>query len=217
MSARQEALWGGEMLRHYTIGAAAAALVTTPSSVALAQSQTTASTISEVVVTARKREENLQQIPVAVTALSSRQLTQQGVRTPTDLQRYVPSLQSTTNLTAPAAVTFGLRGQVAGDLLLTQSPAVGLYEDSANIPHPEGTDLSLYDIDRIEVLKGPQGTLYGRNTTGGAVNIVTRNANHNGVHGYVTGELGDYSNKKLTGAINVPVIKDVLSVRLAGQ
>ena len=72
------------------------------------------------------------------------------------------------------SAVFSLRGQTAGDDLLTLSTPVGVYEDSGNIPHPDGLDGAFFDIARVEVLKGPQGTLYGRNTTGGAVNIITR-------------------------------------------
>ncbi|MDB5447063.1 MAG: hypothetical protein JWQ97_2380, partial [Phenylobacterium sp.] len=123
-----------------------------------------AATIGEVVVTARKRSENLQSVPVAVTSLSGDQLTQQGVREATDLGRAVPSLTAAmtpinANTSQATGVVFSLRGQTAGDVLLTMSQPVGVYEDSANIPHPDGLNGALFDIQRVEVLKGPQGTL----------------------------------------------------------
>jgi iron complex outermembrane receptor protein len=68
---------------------------------------------------------------------------------------------------------FSLRGQSPGDTLLTFSQPVGIYEDSVNVPHANGLNGAFFDLQRVEVLKGPQGTLYGRNTTGGAVNIIT--------------------------------------------
>src|SRR5690606_16207468 len=70
---------------------------------------------------------------------------------------------------------------------------------------------------RVEVLKGPQGTLYGRNTTGGAVNVITRGADYSGVHGFAYGEYGNFNNWKLAGAINVPIVEDKLAVRVAAQ
>ncbi|HEY2659779.1 MAG TPA: TonB-dependent receptor [Caulobacteraceae bacterium] len=174
-------------------------------------------TIGEVVVTARKKSESLQKIPVAVTSVTGAQLTQRGIRETTDLQAVVPSLTVSINSSQASAAVFSLRGQTAGDILLTLSQPVGVYEDNVNVPHPDGLQGAFFDIQRVEVLKGPQGTLYGRNTTGGAVNIISKSADFNGYHGFATAEVGDYSDWKLGGAINAPLIDDVLSVRLAYQ
>ena len=186
------------------------------------QASEAGNTIQEVVVTARKREESLQSVPVAVTSLTGNQLAQQGVREGVDLQRAVPSLTSAmtpinANTSQATGVVFSLRGQASGDVLLTMSQPVGVYIDSANVPHPDGLNGELFDIQRVEVLKGPQGTLYGRNTTGGAINIITRGADYNGIHGFVSGEAGDYSDWRVNGAVNVPIVKDMLAVRLAYQ
>jgi len=180
------------------------------------------SAIGEVVVTARKQSENLQRVPVAVTSFSGGQLTQVGVRQTTDLQRVVPGLTVgfagiNQNNSEPSAAVFSLRGQSAGDVLLTLSQPVGVYEDSANVPHPDGLNGAFFDIQRVEVLKGPQGTLYGRNTTGGAVNIITRGADYTGVHGFLGGEVGNFDDWKLNGAINLPIIDHVLAARIAYQ
>src|SRR5690606_5491132 len=104
-----------------------------------------------------------------------------------------------------------------GDVLLTLSPAVGLYIDGGNVPHPSGANVSFYDLSRIEVLKGAQGTLYGRNTTGGAVNVITRDADYSGYHGFIEGDVGNFASYKATGAINIPIVEDKLSARIAGQ
>jgi iron complex outermembrane recepter protein len=175
-------------------------------------------TLEEVVVTARKREESLQQVPVAVTAQTGAQLERQSIDEPTDLSRIVPgmSVPQATNA-KPNIAFFTLRGQTAGDNILTVSQPVGLYLDSVNIPHPVGANGSFFDLSRVEVLKGPQGTLYGRNTTAGAINILTRNADWDGVHGYVQGELTKFKGRKVIAAVNVPIVEDVLAVRLAGQ
>ena len=175
------------------------------------------SDVGAVVVTARKRSENIQRVPLAVTAQTGRQLEQQGVRQTTDLTRVVPSLTVALSLAQNTGAVFSLRGQVAADPLLTTSQAVGLYLDTLNVPHPDGLQGSFFDIDRVEVLKGPQGTLYGRNTTGGAVNIITRGADYNGFHGFVMAEGGNLSDFKGAGAINIPLITDKLAVRLAYQ
>ncbi len=173
--------------------------------------------VGEVLVTARKREESLQSIPVAVTAQTAQQLQQQGIREPTDLSRIVPSLTIVSSASSPTGAITSLRGQAAADVLLTLSQPVGFYEDSVNIPHPEGTNVSFFDLSRVEVLNGPQGTLYGRNTTGGAINIITRNADYNGIHGNIYLEGGNFHDFKGSGAVNMPLINDVFSVRLAYQ
>ncbi|MDB5445827.1 MAG: TonB-dependent receptor, partial [Phenylobacterium sp.] len=140
-------------------------------------------TIGEVVVTARKRAENVQRVPVAVSTASGEVLEQRGVRAVADLQKFVPSLSVDTGgpSNGGTGALFDLRGQAATDNLLTLSQAVGLYEDGVNIPHSPGSNLAFFDVARMEVAKGPQGTLYGRNTTGGAINIITKDADFNGV------------------------------------
>jgi len=194
-----------------------AAVAVAPAGPALAQGAA-GGTLEEVVVTARKREESLQQVPVAVTAQTGAQLERQSIDEPTDLGRVVPSLfiQQTANA-KPNIAFFVLRGQAGGDNILTVSQPVGLYIDNVNIPHPVGANGSFYDLARVEVLKGPQGTLYGRNTTAGAINVITRSADWDGVHGYVHGELTKFKGRKIIGAVNIPVVEDVLAVRLAGQ
>jgi iron complex outermembrane receptor protein len=178
-----------------------------------------ATQVQELIVTARKREENIQRVPIAVTAQTGLQLLQQHIQTFTDLAQIVPSMLVNNGFSQSTGAGFTIRGISSGDDsgTLTFAPPVGLYEDTANIPHPVGTNLSFVDIARVEVLKGPQGTLYGRNTTGGAINIITQGADYNGIHGYITGEAGNYDDAKVTGAVNIPIIPDVLAIRLAGQ
>ncbi|MDB5447159.1 MAG: hypothetical protein JWQ97_2476, partial [Phenylobacterium sp.] len=86
-----------------------------------------------------------------------------------------------------------------------------------NIPHPVGANIAFFDLQRVEVLKGPQGTLYGRNTTGGAINIITRGADYNGIHGFAYGEYGNYNDWKAAGAVNIPIVQDKLAARIAYQ
>ncbi|MGE0384422.1 MAG: TonB-dependent receptor [Gammaproteobacteria bacterium] len=173
--------------------------------------------IEEIVVTARKKEETLQEVPVAISAFTGDQLEQQGIRAPGDLAREIPSLTIVSSSKTSDVVIFALRGQTASDVLLTVDQAVGTYFDGVNVPRPYGVGAGLVDVARIEVLKGPQGTLYGRNTTGGAVNIITRGADYDGIHGYAFVEAGGYANFRLNGAVNVPIIQDRLAVRLAYQ
>jgi iron complex outermembrane receptor protein len=173
--------------------------------------------IAEVIVTARKQAENLQRVPEPVTSDTGAQLTERNIRQGSDLSRVVPSLLSTDAQGSNASSTFTVRGAAPGDVLLTISQPVGLYEDTVNIPHPVGTNAAFFDLERVEVIAGPQGTLYGRNTTGGAIDIITRGADYGGYHGFLYGEAGNYDDYKFAAAVNIPLIKDVLSVRIADQ
>lgn len=211
----------GGRLRARLLMSSSAVLIAIAATPAVAQTSpsgaSSAQQIEEVVVTARKREESLQSVPIAVTSVGGEALEQQGISDPNELERVVPSLRAGPSAASGNASVFSLRGQTPGDIGVTLSQPVGLYEDSVNIPHPAGVNAAFFDLSRVEVLKGPQGTLYGRNTTGGAINIITRNADHLGMHGFVNAEVGNYSSYKLGGAVNVPVIQDVLSARLAAQ
>jgi len=191
---------------------AMAAAVATTSVTAHAQAQ-----VEEVVVTARKREESLQDVPVAVTALSGGELANKGVQSPRELATTVPGLAVGLSAASATAVVFSIRGQTASDVLLTIDQAVGVYVDGINVPRPTGLDAGFVDLQRVEVVKGPQGTLYGRNTTGGAVNVITRAPDFDGVHGFLTGELGNHKDLKASGAINLPIIDDTLATRLVFQ
>jgi len=175
------------------------------------------SSASAVVVTARKREENVQRVPVSVTVNSGQQLQQQHITQVTDLGKIVPSLRTFVSSSSDNSAQFALRGQVASDTLLGVSQPISLYEDTVNIPHPFGANNAFFDIGRVEVLHGPQGTLYGRNNTGGSINIITRDADFNGFHGFAEGEVGNYSSFRWGGALNIPLIEDKLAIRLAFQ
>jgi len=189
-----------------------AALAALPPTPAKAQSA-----VEEIVVTARKREEALQTVPVAVTAYSGEQLERSGITSPVSLMGQVPSLTVMSPSVGQTTAVFAIRGMQASDSLLTVDQPIGLYIDGVNIPRPYGVNSSFFDLQRIEVLKGPQGTLYGRNTTGGAINIITRGADFQGLHGFVTGEAGNHDKWALRGAVNIPLVDDVLAARLAAQ
>jgi iron complex outermembrane receptor protein len=190
-----------------------------PPSLAFAASADEASGawVEDVVVTARKREEALQSVPVTITAATAQQLDAQRIEQPSDLARLVPSLSSTVGGIWATGPQFTLRGQSSADILLTLSSPVGLYIDGVNVPHAVGTNAAFFDLQRIEAVKGPQGTLYGRNTTAGALNVYTRDADHDGLHGYIEGELTNFEGRKLTTAVNIPLVQDKLSARLAFQ
>jgi len=203
-------------------GAFAASVILTgaPAIAATETAQATAeatTAVGDVVITARKREENLQRVPLAVTAQTGRQLEQQRVTQVNELGRITPSLRVFTASSSDNSAQISMRGQVASDTLIGVSQPIGLYEDTVNIPHTFGANNAFFDLTRVETLKGPQGTLYGRNTTGGAINIITRDADFNGWHGFAGGEVGTFQSYKWGGAVNIPLIEDRLAMRIAYQ
>jgi len=194
------------------VATATLALAAGISSAAVAQGFT----LEEVVVTARKREETLQDIPVAVSAYDAGDLKSLNMTETSDLAAFTPSVhieQPTGQAGNIAKVT--IRGQVQSDVLVTLDPSVGWYLDDVYLSRPVGTNNSLFDVDRVEILKGPQGTLYGRNTTGGTIKLVTAKADPSAeTSGFVTGGIGNFEQSRLGGAINIPVIPNQLAVRL---
>jgi iron complex outermembrane recepter protein len=132
-------------------------------------------TLDEIVVTARKVEENLQKVPIAVTALNAAALQAHSIKALSDVQSQVPNLVLKESGVEPQALTLAMRGQEQNDIPLTADPSVGVYIDGLYYPRTLGLKGALVDLDRVEVLRGPQGTLYGRNTTGGALSLYTAN------------------------------------------
>jgi iron complex outermembrane recepter protein len=128
----------------------------------------------EIVVTARKREENVQEVPVAVTVVTSDELEETAAADISELQQQVPNLAVYQGRNQSTTLTAFLRGIGQADPLWGVDPGVGLYIDDVYIARPQGALLDVYDVERIEVLRGPQGTLYGKNTIGGAIKYVSR-------------------------------------------
>ncbi|MBY0510631.1 MAG: TonB-dependent receptor plug domain-containing protein, partial [Rhodospirillaceae bacterium] len=129
--------------------------------------------LEEIVVTAQKRAQNLQSVPAAVTGFSSEALEKFGFADPMDLTRQTPGLQIKSSNGATKPNVF-LRGIGTNDFNATAATAVGFYLDEVYQGLQSGQLFQMFDLERVEVLRGPQGTLYGRNTTGGAVNFFTR-------------------------------------------
>jgi iron complex outermembrane receptor protein len=137
----------------------------------------TAQQLEEIVVTAQKREESLQEVPIAVTAFTGDDLASMKVATMLDVAAQTPGL-IIKNQFATEGFIFAIRGVGTNDPSTVNSPTVSVYTDQVLLPYHYMLGFNLYDIERVEVLKGPQGTLYGRNNTGGAVNVVLRKPEH---------------------------------------
>lgn len=140
----------------------------------VAQSGGSRIALEEVIVTAQKREESLQDAPISITAFNENALEAQGITAIDDLQGKVPSLNLTPFPTQYTSLRLFIRGVGASDIQVTQDPAVGVYIDQIYIGRSTGLALELADLAQIEVLRGPQGTLFGRNSIGGAINMTTK-------------------------------------------
>jgi len=168
--------------------------------------------LDEVVVTADKREENLQRAPLAVTALSQPQLQDAGVQGVRDLASVAPNVEI-------RQVGFGndvqvtIRGITNSDFNESANPAVATYIDGVYVGRTEGLNGEFYDLQRVEVLRGPQGTLYGRNSTGGNVNIITADPKQS-FGAAVDASYGNYADVETHAMLNMPV-SDTLAVRVA--
>jgi iron complex outermembrane receptor protein len=170
--------------------------------------------LEEVVVTAQRREENLQRAALAVSALDGDALTQASVTQAAQLTSLAPSIQ-----VAPAASSFTqiyLRGigTFAANAFAEQGVAFNL--DGVYLSRPAAPSAMFYDLERIEVLKGPQGTLYGRNASGGALNVITAKPKLGELGGSLAAEFGNYSTVKTSGALNIPT-GERTALRIAGQ
>jgi iron complex outermembrane receptor protein len=131
--------------------------------------------LEELIVTAERREANIQDVPIAVTAITQEKLNVLNIVEGQDLQRYVPTLNMFNNITSPTNLSPSMRGMLQQDAsLVTAESPFGIYIDDIYVARLNGNNTTLSDIERVEVLRGPQGTLYGRNTAAGAIKYITR-------------------------------------------
>ena len=166
-----------------------------------------AAALSEVVVTAQRREQSAQSVGIALSVLSGRELQVRGVTDLSRLQYQTPGLEIVPAF-GGGAPQFRLRGVGFDDYASNNSSPVGVYIDEVALPFPVQTQGQLFDIQRVEVLRGPQGTLYGRNTTGGAINILTNKPTSTFSAG-VLGEYGSYDQNKVEAFVSGPLTSTV--------
>lgn len=171
-----------------------------------------ASGLEEIVVMARKRQEDLQEVPIATTALTASQLAASGVTRSDQLQSLTPNLNISGGFETIPKVT--LRGIGTNDFIQNLNPAVGTYVDEVYMGLATGQLLQLYDVARVEVLRGPQGTLYGKNTTGGAVNIFSAKPEYGETSGALSASYGNYDYFSADGHLNLP-IGDRVAMRIS--
>jgi len=167
--------------------------------------------LQDIVVTARRREESVQRVPVTINVVTSQQLTTLGIRNISDLSRAVPGLTYQQGGDA-GAINFGIRGQSFTNG--TTFPAVVPY--FAEVPLMRVTDGQLFDLQNVQVLKGPQGTLFGRVTDGGAI-LLSPVKPGNELDGFAQLQLGNYNLHQFDGAVTLPILEDRVSFRIAGN
>ncbi len=169
-----------------------------------------------IIVTATRRAQDVQDIPLAVTAISPQQLEAQRVVNIQQIAALAPSFTASQAQLASGSVVLRVRGVGTTSNNIGFESAVGIFIDGAYQARP-GVALSEFvDVERVEVLRGPQGTLFGRNTSAGALNITNVRPDVTEFSGFVNAEYGNFDEKSLQGAVNVPIVEDTLALRLTG-
>lgn len=163
--------------------------------------------LERIEVTARKTVESLQEVPVSITSIGEAELAERGVAVITEIQQFSPNTTLQTSRGTNSTLTAFIRGVGQQDPLWGYEPGVGIYIDDVYVARPQGAVLDLLDVERIEVLRGPQGTLYGKNTIGGAIKYVTKEMSGDGTL-HVQGTLGSYSQRDIKVTGQMPLIED---------
>jgi iron complex outermembrane receptor protein len=167
--------------------------------------------LEEITVTAQKREEKLQNVPISIGVLTAQALQAQNIQNVDDFAGKIPNVQTILPF-GPQEPQFSFRGVTETDFQPNQSAPIAMYVDGVFKSVGALQALQLYDIERVEVLKGPQGTLQGRNATGGAINIYTVQPKMD-FSGYVTAGVGNYGRYETEGALNIPIVDGKLAIR----
>jgi iron complex outermembrane recepter protein len=163
----------------------------------------------DILVTAQRREEPAQTVPVAITALPARRIEAEAMANLDRLGAAIPNLYLQRNFGTSSGALVFLRGVGEGDSIFTNDPPVGIYVDDVIVPRSTGALFDLIDIERIEVLRGPQGTLYGRNASGGAIKLVTRRPDFDATSGVADVTVGSYRRADVRASLNVPLAQDL--------
>jgi iron complex outermembrane receptor protein len=172
------------------------------------------SQISDIVVTAQRRSERAQDVPIAITALSGEQLQARGISNALDIGNFVPNLVAQNNTGIGSANAYFLRGLGSTETIATFDPPVGTYVDDIYLSRQNANNLSLFDVDRVEVLRGPQGTLFGRNTTGGAINVIMKQPG-DAFAGYAELGYGRYNKVLGRASVDIP-LAPTFSIKVSG-
>lgn len=168
--------------------------------------------LNEIIVTAERRQQSLQEVPISATVLDADAIASKGVTNISDIQQVAPSIAINT---FNRSTFINIRGVGIAQSAPTSNPGVAFYIDGQLIPHEQFIGQNFFDIASIEVLRGPQGTLTGQNSTGGAVYVRTPDPEFDRISGFVEGTFGSYDALRLTAAVNVPISEE-FAIRIAG-
>lgn len=182
-----------------------------PASASTAPSAADAINLNRITVTAQKREQQVIDVPISISAYSGNFLKTLGITHMDDLGRYVPGVQ--VQVQSPNTPSIAIRGITTDDTSANTPGRVSVFQDGVDISRAVGSIVALYDMDRIEVLRGPQGTLFGRGAESGALSLISNKANDTTSGGFTT-EFGNYSSRMLTGFFNTP-LGDGVDARVA--
>ncbi len=170
--------------------------------------------VDALIVTAQKREENIQDVPIAISAFSQAALEEQKIEGGFDLLKGIPNV--TFSKSNYSGYNFSIRGVGTKAVSATTDPGVAVSFNSVSLIRNRLFEQEYLDVERVEVLRGPQGTLYGRNATAGVINLVTAKPDLDQFEGRVKGEVGNYDARRMSGFVNLPILEDVLGLRVAG-
>ncbi|WP_439532791.1 TonB-dependent receptor [Polymorphobacter sp.] len=166
--------------------------------------------VEEITVTAQRREQSLQKVPIAVSAFNATELARRQIIDTYDILRNIPNMAGNQNVGVGTSSSYFLRAVGNGESIATFDVPVGTYVDDVFIARQNANNFALFDVERIEVLRGPQGTLFGRNTTGGAINIVMRKPG-DVLKGYMEAGYGKFDQTILRGSVDLPVTDKILT------
>ncbi len=169
-----------------------------------------------IVVVARKREERVLDVPIAVTAVGEVQLAKMGANDLSGVQGAIPNVNIVQGRGSASSANLFIRGIGQPDALQTFDPAVAIYVDGVYMSRIQGALFNMFDVQRLEVLRGPQGTLYGKNTIGGAVNVISRKPDLNTLTGEAAATYGRFDETTLKGYVSAPLVPGAVAVSLAG-
>ncbi|MGE5565279.1 MAG: TonB-dependent receptor domain-containing protein [Parcubacteria group bacterium] len=171
-------------------------------------------TVAALVVTAQKKEENIQDVPIAISAFTEKSLQEQKIEGGFDLLKAIPNVTfSKNNFTS---YNFSIRGIGTKAVSATTDPGVAVSFNNVALIQNRLFEQEYFDVERVEVLRGPQGTLYGRNATAGVINVISAKPNLQDFSGWIKGEVGNYHAKRLSAMVNIPLVQDKLAIRVAG-
>ncbi|WDS34889.1 TonB-dependent receptor [Pseudoxanthomonas sp.] len=176
-----------------------------------AEAETTPSQLERITVTAQKREQQVADVPISISAYSGEMLRKLGITRMDELSAFVPGFHA--QLQSPNNPGYVVRGITTDSGESTQTSRVSIFQDGVDISRSRGSAVALYDLDRVEVLRGPQGTLFGRGAEAGAVSLIQNKASNTTASGF-DAELGNYSSHKLSAFYNTP-LNEAVSARVA--